>query len=127
MRRHRWGVAMVVLVLSLVMVSACATMTVTKTAETLTVLGTEFLSTAAQIDAAYQAKLIPETDYAKWRTFVPPFKKSFAEAEQALITLRNAGTAATPEQQAALVRALKDQLLRIVLEVYAPAAKGVQP
>jgi len=114
------------LALLLVLVVACTTLTVTKSAETLAAFGNQFLDTAAQIDAAYSAKKIPEADYDRWRKFVPGFRQSFAEAEKALVTLRAAGVVATPEQQAELVRSFKNQLLNVVLQVYAPAAKGVQ-
>ncbi len=122
MRRMRFpAILLVVLIVSV----ACATITLTKTANTLSALGTQFLETGQMIDDAYKAKLVSEADYQKWRDFVPGFKLSFSQAEQALRTLRDAGTVETPEQQAALVLKLKNQLLSILMQVYAPAAQKV--
>jgi len=111
----------------LIALAGCATLTVAKTAEDLAAVGEVFLSSAQQIDAAYRAGLISPTDYGKWRAFVPQFKLAFRQAEMAVQTARAAGETATPAQTAALVRKLKDQLLALLLELYAPAAKGVTP
>jgi len=124
MRRRLWqrfGPLFLILALA-----GCATLTVTKSAETLSALAEQFVASAKQIDGAYQAKLITEADYQKWRAFVPKFKLAFAQAEQALQTARAAGEVTTPQQTADMIRQVKDQLLTLLLQIYAPAAKGVQ-
>jgi len=110
----------------LLVLTACAALTITKSAETLSAVGEQFLASAKTVDDAYRAKLISEADYQKWRAFVPQFKLAYAQAAQALETARVAGEVTTPQQTADLIRRLKDQLLTFLLQVYAPAAKGVQ-
>lgn len=119
---QRCGILFLVLALA-----GCASLTVTKSAETLNAVGESFLSSAQQIDAAYKAKIIPEADYQRWREFVPKFRLAFTQADQALRTARAAGDVTTPQQTADLILALKNQLLTLVLQIYAPAAKGGTP
>ena len=116
--RKRQFLSLAVLLTIIVSLAACATLTVTQSAETLAALGEQFLSSARQIDDAYKAGQIPEADYAKWRAFVPKFKLGWTQAEQALQTARVAGQTETPAQTAILIRALKDQLLALALQLY---------
>lgn len=45
--------------------------------ESIDALGKAFLATGAAIDAAYDAKLVSEHDYERWRMFVKYFKPTY--------------------------------------------------
>lgn len=126
MVRKRFTVWTLALVVAVTVVTACATLTVTKSAETLSAIGEAFVSSHRQITEAYQAGLVTEPEYAKWRAFIPQFQRGYREADAALRMVRASGETTTPRQVTDLILALKNQLLRVVLELYAPAAKGVQ-
>lgn len=45
--------------------------------ESLDALGRTFLTTGQALDAAYDAKLVSEADYSRWRAFVPYFQATY--------------------------------------------------
>ena len=47
------------------------------TGETVDGLGKAFLTTAGALDAAYDAKLVSEAQYDRWRVFVKYFKPTY--------------------------------------------------
>lgn len=74
--------------------------------ESIDALGRTFLATAAVVDAAYDAKRLPEADYARWRSFAGYFQAVHAVAADRW--LRGDDTAS--EHAAAVLAALSAEL-----------------
>ena len=122
--------------------AACSGLTLTKSAENLSAVGEQFVASGKQLDDAYRAKIITEKDYQIWRAFAPNFRLGYSQATQALdsaciaagakvdpdgkIDCTEVGGVTTPQKTAQLIVVLKNQLLNLLLKLYAPAAKGVK-
>jgi len=74
--------------------------------ESIDALGKTFLATGRALDAAYDAKKVPEVEYAKWRAFAAYFKSAHYLASDRW--LHGDDTAA--EHAAAVLAALSAEL-----------------
>lgn len=99
--------AAVVAVLALSCAMSCAhTQTWVATGEGLDALGRTFLATGQALDAAYDAKLLSEADYDRWRAFVRYFKPTFDLAADRWLH----GDDTATEHAAAVLAALSAEL-----------------
>jgi len=90
----------------LALVSCTHTQAWVATGESIDALGKTFLATAAALDRAYDAKLVTEAQYDRWRAFVKYFKPTYDLAADRW--LHGDDTAA--EHAAAVLAALSAEL-----------------
>lgn len=86
--------------------------------ESIDALGKTFLATGQALDQAYDAHLVTEAQYARWRAFVPYFKATYDVAADRWLHADDSAA----EHAAAVLAALSAELA-----AFAAMPKGAQP